>query len=59
MEISVLFSHKIRPAAIETAFAPALACKKAPSFYKENEGTFYRTIHLFKMAGHFPAGWTP
>jgi hypothetical protein len=34
MEITFLFSHKIRPAAIETAFATALACKKAPSFYK-------------------------
>jgi hypothetical protein len=34
MEISVLFSHKIGPAAIETPFAVALACKKAPSFYK-------------------------
>jgi hypothetical protein len=59
MEMSVLFSHKIRPAAIETAFAAALACKKAPSFYKWNKWTFYRTDYLVKMAGHSPAGWAP
>jgi hypothetical protein len=37
MEISVLFSHKIRAAAIETPFAAALACKKAAVVLKKEQ----------------------